>query len=83
MASASFVLNPNTQLGMLTYRIDIGCSAVPDAGHWERAAKEITVTQQQCEEIAATWELYNWSMVRELPLMGVMVHSFRVPHVYV
>ena len=28
------------------------------------------MNQRQCEEIAATWELYNWSMVSPALLYG-------------
>ena len=56
-------LNVNFQLSMLTYRMDVGTDAWPDPGHWDKVTKELQVTPGQLEEIAASWELYEYTMV--------------------
>jgi len=61
----AFTLNPSQQFQAMSYRLDLGCMGEP-AGqlHWDHAASELELSDQQLEEIQACWEIINQSMAK-------------------
>ncbi|GAX85834.1 hypothetical protein CEUSTIGMA_g13249.t1 [Chlamydomonas eustigma] len=61
----AFTLNPSQQFRAMSYRLDLGCMGEP-AGqlHWDHAAAELQLSEQQLVEIQACWEIINQNMAK-------------------